>query len=321
MKRDVHIGKLGLLSAFLILYSFCAISIALAEDRPGWEFLRFEEDWSLFKNISKSKLSDPFDSIKYIPLTDDESLWLSLGGRMRFRVENWSNFAFVDVNDDPFLLTRIFLHGDLHFGKTVRVFVECKSAHVSGRDLPGGARTLDVDEFELQQAFIDIRFPLGSSATLTLRPGRRELLKGKQRLVSPLPWGNTLRHWDGISAILDTSGWNIEGFWTQFTPVRKYKFNEPDSKNLFFGVYGAGKIAAGQAELDLYWLGIDRKTAAFNGTSGEEERQTLGGRLSGRIPNLSVDYELEGAYQFGKVGSGEINAFMIASQAGYRRAD
>ena len=315
-------------ATFIILSFFCERSFALPRDptaggsgtqgadRPQWKFLRFKEDWSTLKKISPSRRTHPVDSIKYVPLTSDENLWVSFGGRMRFRMENWSNFAFSDSNDDTFLLTRIFLHGDLHWGDRIRVFVEGKSAHSTDRNLPGGKRTLDVDAAELQQAFIDIRVPVADDVSFTFRPGRRELLKGKQRLVSPLPWGNTLRHWDGFSGILDTTHWNVEGFWTQFTPVQKYEFNDSDSGNLFFGIYGAGKIAAGRMELDLYWLGIDRNTATFNGTSGEEERQTLGGRLSGKISNF--DYEIEGAYQLGEVGTGNINAFMIASQVGYR---
>lgn len=321
------------LSAFMIFDIFFVIPNAFPQQnayvesnlvdggRPQFKFLRSEEDWSVMKGVPKSQRTDPFDSIKYVPLAEDGSLWVSFGGRMRFRVENWSDFSFSDSNDDTFLLTRIFLHADLHWGNNFRVFVEGKSAHSTDRDLPGGKRTLDVDTLELQQAFIDIRFPFGDNSTFILRPGRRELLKGKQRLVSPLPWGNTLRHWDGLSGILDSAGWNVEGFWTQFSPVQKHEFNDPDSGSIFFGVYGAGKIAARQIELDLYWLGINRDNQTFNGTSGEEERQTLGGRISGKISNTFLDYELEGAYQFGEVGSADINAFMIATQVGYRRAD
>jgi alginate export protein len=318
-------------TVFIILSAFFGISSVLSQekssagsevdgpDRPKFNFLRFQEDWSALREIPPSQRSDPFDSIKYIPLTADGSLWLSLGGRMRFRLENWSNFAFAAPNDDTFLLTRIFLHGDLHLGENLRVFVEGKSAHSTDRNLPGGRRTQDVDVLELQQAFIDLRIPLGADAAFTLRPGRREFLKGKQRLVSPLPWGNTVRQWDGVSGILDIPNWNIESFWTQFAPVQKYKFNTPDSSNLFFGVYGAGKIMEGQVDLDLYWLGIDRDAQTFNGTLGEEERHTLGGRLSGKM--APFDYEVEGAYQFGTIGAGDISAFMVASQFGYARAD
>ena len=179
------------------------ISESATPDRPKWKFLRFQEDWSVMRNIPESERTDPFDAIKYIPLTEDGNFWVSFGGRARTRLENWSNFAFAEPNDDTFLLTRLFLHSDIHLGKPIRIFLEGKNANVWGRELPGGARTLDVDELELQQAFFDVRVPIGDMGVLTFRGGRRELLKGKQRLVSPLPWGNTLRHWDGVSGILD----------------------------------------------------------------------------------------------------------------------
>jgi hypothetical protein len=103
--------------------------------------------------------------------------------------------------------------------------------------------------------------------------------------------------------------------------VKKFKFNEPDSESKFFGVYGAGRIVSGQVELDLYWLGIDRESKKFNGTSGNENRHTLGARVSGKVPEFFFDYEVEGAYQLGEVGSGDISAFMVASQVGYKRTD
>ena len=289
-------------------------------ERPKWKLLRFEEDWSILKNSPKSKRTHLFDPIKYIPLSADGKLWVSFGGHARARLENWSDFSFNSANTDSFLVTRVILHSDIHYGEHFRLFAEGKSAHVTSRNLPGNSRTLDMDEFELQQAFVDFRFPLGDMGTITLRPGRRELSKGKQRLVSPLPWANAFRHWDGVSAILETHGWNVEGFWTHFTPVEKYGFNDPDSGNLFSGIYGTGKTWGGVG-MDLYWLLKDHDGRTFNGTTGDEERHTLGGRVWGKVPQFHIDYDLEGAYQFGELSTADIDAFMIATQVGYKRGD
>ena len=68
---------------------------------------------------------------------------------------------------------------------------------------------------------------------------------------------------------------------------------------------------------DLYWLGLDRDERHFNGTSGHEKRQTLGARLFGALPGTPLDFEVEGAYQLGEVGPGDVNAFMVASQLGW----
>ncbi len=289
-------------------------------ERPKWKFLRFQEDWSVMRLIPESQHTDVFDPIKYIPLNEAGTAWVSLGGRGRFRVENWNNFGFAPANGDTYLLTRAFLHSDIHVGPALRVFIEAKTANVMGRTLPGkNDRAIDADDLALQQAFLDIQIPIDSPAKFTLRVGRRELLKGKQRLVSPLPWGNTLRHWDGISGILDINGWNIEGFWTRFAPVKPYRFNDSPEGNTFFGVYGAGKV--GSLALDVYWLGIDRNVRTFNGTTGKENRHTLGARVEGKVPSIPIDFELEGAYQVGTLGSADIRAFMIASQVGARWAD
>lgn len=63
---------------------------------------------------------------------------------------------------------------------------------------------------------------------------------------------------------------------------------------------------------------LPRTSATFNGTTGREDRNTIGGRIFGQVADTSFDYDLEGAYQFGEVGAGDIDAFMIASELGYR---
>lgn len=291
--------------------------------RPPSRFLRFTEDWSVLRNVDDSQLTDPWDSLKYVPLNDDASIWASFGGHARLRLENWSDFAFggpADA-DDTFLLWRLALHADVHFGDNLRAFVEGKSALATDRDLPGGKRTLDVDSIALEQAFVDLVLPLSEDTSLTIRPGRQTFLFGKQRLVSPLPWANTLRRWDGVSGILEHEGWTVHGFWTQFVPVLKYEFNEAEEDIEFYGVYATGKIIDDTVGLDLYYLGLERTTATFNGTTGGEDRHTLGGRLFGKVADTSFDYDLEGVYQFGEVGAGDINAFMIGSELGYRLRD
>ncbi|MHC4446929.1 MAG: alginate export family protein, partial [Planctomycetota bacterium] len=293
-------------------------------NRPKYQFLRFNEDWSVLKDAPAEQLTDFWDPIKYVPLTKDGDIWASFGGSTRLRLESWWDFNFGSTSDadDVFLLWRSRLHADVHVGDNLRVFVEGTSALSSSRSLPGGRRTLDVDTLDLQQAFADVKFAFDGDTSLVIRPGRQSFLFGKQRLVSPLPWANTLRAWDGVSSILRIGGWTVHGFWSQFAPVRKYEFNDPDSQTEFYGVYATGSLPAPGLGADLYFLGLDRDDAiTFNGTTGSEERYTLGGRLFGAIPGTGFDYDFEGAYQFGEVGAGDVSAFMIGSQFGYKAAD
>jgi hypothetical protein len=319
----------GLLGIFLLLGATPAAGLAQPPaafpPRPAYQVLRHNEDWSFLSKDDPARPGDFFDPLKYIEPLEHGPVWLSLGAQMRWRLEAWDDFNFgappAADDEDVFVLSRLFTHVDLHLGEHVRGFLEGKSAFCIDRDLIGGCRTLDRDEFDLQNGFVDVTIPLPGDGELTLRTGRQELLLGKQRLVSPLDWSNTRRTFDGFTAILKVKRWTVTGLLTRLVGIRKYDFNESRSTNVFYGVYAAGKVPSTDVGLDLYWLGWERKRAAFSGTAGREDRHTLGARISGEIAESSLDYDLEGAYQFGEVGNGAINAFMIASQIGYSPKD
>lgn len=299
---------------------------------PPYQVLRFNEDWSTLKARPADGPTDFFDPIKHIPLNHDGSIWASFGGQLRLRFESWDGFNFGAPgggdNEDAFVMTRFLFHTDLHIGQHVRVFAEGKSAVTTDRDLLGGNRTLDNDHLDLQNGFVDVMFPLFDTTKVTLRSGRQELLFGKQRLVSPLDWANVRRTFDAVSGIVKCGDWTFTPFWSQPVIVQKHDFNDFfDGDQDFFGLHATGKIPALAAGIDLYYYGLDKdattfnglttSATAFNGTAGAEERHTLGGRLWGKIGASDFDYDVEGAYQFGEVGAGDVSAFMVASQLGY----
>ena len=55
--------------------------------RPTYQFLRYNEDWSALRGVSDSELTDFWDPIKYIPLSEDGETWLSTDGSIRLRYE------------------------------------------------------------------------------------------------------------------------------------------------------------------------------------------------------------------------------------------
>jgi len=283
--------------------------------RPNYSNVRYDEDWSVLRN---SQSTSGYDKLKFIPLNDGGSVFLSIGGQARIRLENWADFGFggPGSRDDTFGLLRLRLHGNLNLGSHFRLFVEGKSATATGRDLPGGLRTLEVDSIDLQNTFVEVSAPL-EEGKISLRVGRQELQFGKQRLVSPLDWSNTRpRLFDGARATFKVSGWQVDGFFSRFARVHKYSFNGNNTGTDFFGLYATGKPAPALT-VDLYWLGLDRTNSIWGGVSGEEERHTAGGRLGGKIGKTSLDFDFEGALQWGDHGSRDISAFMLASQLGY----
>ena len=286
--------------------------------RPKFSFLRQAEDWSGFVSGG----DDFFDPIKRVSLSDDGEFWVSFGGRVEARFENWRSFNFGAPvgasHDDSFTVSRGLLHADLHMGSAARFFVEGKTAQATDRNLPGGRRPLDMDTLALQQAFLEVALPVGDDR-LVVRPGRQALLFGKQRLVSPLPWGNTLRTWEGVTADWVTESWKIVALATYFVPVDKTEPNHRDKDTTLYGVYASRKPVDGNS-LDVYALGNSRKNVTVNGTTGNEDRITLGSRIQDRLPR-GFDYEVEGAYQVGEVGSADVRAWFISAQLGLKIPD
>ena len=289
--------------------------------RPAYRGLPQDRDWSVLRGDDGEPAADWLDPIKFVPLNDSGSNWISFGGQLRGRVESWEGFNFGGAppgvkTSDTFVLTRALFHVDLHLGTWFRAFTELKGAWVDGRELVGGGRPIDRDDAALQQLFVDGTLDMGESS-LTLRPGRQAYSFGKQRLVSRLPWGNTLRTWDGVTAIWQQAGWKATGFWSQFVPVNQGGFNEPDPDNVLFGLYAEDKAPGRSRQHDLYLLGIDRATATFNGTTGAERRLTVGGRISDKSATSGLGGELEAGYQFGTLGPGDISAWFLAALGDY----
>jgi len=281
---------------------------------------RFNEDWSVLRGVDLNKTDDFWDRLKFIPLNSDQNVWLTLGGQVRERGEYFREFLFgnsAPKQSDGYLLSRYRLSADLHVTSYFRMFAEGRSAFALDRDLVGGRTNAFVDELDLMNGFADVMIPIGQEASVTLRGGRQELIFGSQRLVGPGDFSQVPRSFDGGAAIGQVAGWTITPFWTQSVVVDQYHFNKSTSDLEFFGVFATGPLHFLPVSLDLYWLDSNNKFAAFNGTIGREHRHTLGGRVSGKIGATGLDFEVEGAAQFGTVGRGDIAAFMTTGVLGY----
>jgi hypothetical protein len=252
------------------------------------------------------------------PPSSESAVSINLAAELRLRMESWSSFGLEPDQDDVFLLGRILFGTDLHLGDHIRVYVEARSSLSTKRDLLGGRRPIDADDLGLQNALLDVIFPLGADSKLTARGGRQELSFGKQRLVSPLDWANTQRTFDGAGAIVDAKGLSVQGYWARLVRVRKSDFNKSDNGMDFFGIYATNSLADQSLGFDAYWLALVRDSTSFNGTSGKENRHTLGARVSGTSASSGLEYDVEGSFQFGTLGGERISAFMLASLLAYR---
>jgi hypothetical protein len=295
----------------LLLFSATAFGVTLAhvaradESTPprsepeAFTPLRYNEDYSYLRDPAAR--TNLFDPVKYIALGDGN--YLTLGGQLRDRYEYFQNNTFGSGAQDHngYNLIRGLLNADLHIDPYVRVFVQGISA--TEQDRVGGPRPTDEDEADLQQAFIELKIPLGSDSSLSLRGGRQIMVFGKERLIGVSDWTNVRRTYDGIRATWSMPGNVMDVFYANQVRVLPYNFDDDTPDTFIAGIYDTLQIPGdwakqSQLQLETYAIHINRATNTFNTTSSGESRETLGARLSG-MPK-PFDFDLEPDYQFGR---------------------
>lgn len=294
-----------------------ALAVAETGAPPPYRLNRADEDYRYLADPARR--TDLWDPVKYVPLNGSGSWYLSLGGEARERYEyfnhpNWGK----DKQDNGYLLQRYFLHGDLHLGEHARLFGQFQSSLEDGRK--GGPRPIDRDEFDLHQAFLDLKLDLPDAGSLTLRSGRQELAYGSQRIISVREGPNVRQAFDGFRLIYRKGAVQADAFATRPAQTKRYVFDDgPDNTKALWGMYAVLPFPLlANANLDLYYLGLYRGKAGFDQGAARETRHSAGMRLWRTAAPL--DYNFEALYQWGSFGNGQIRAWTVASDSGYTLA-
>ena len=111
--------------------------------------------------------------------------------------------------------------------------------------------------------------------------------------------------------------WQIDGFAVRPDLDKPGFFsNAPNHGVAFWGAY-ATRLLPRKVFLDAYYLGLDRKQATFERGTAQEVRHSLGARISRPVATEGPgwDFDYEGLWQFGTFGSGNIQAWTVASEA------
>jgi hypothetical protein len=276
------------------------------KQRPILQPLRYEENWSLLADSDCKK--GALDDIKYIPL-GRENWYLSIGGEVRYRYENYENPAFGVGPETPhgYILHRYLIHTDWHLGRHFRVFAQFQSGLENGRN--SGPRPTDVDVADLHQGFFDIT---DSSQNLRLRVGRQEVEFGTGHLIGESEGLNVRRAFDGFRFTFKHGRWTWNSTLTHPVLVRPYTFDIPDHKQTEWGAGFTRKNEHGG--WSGYYIGLNRKQASFNGKAGQEVRETFGSRLWNQ--GTHFDYNTDFIFQSGTFGNGHILAGAISSNDG-----
>jgi len=295
-------------------------SIPIGESPPPartYPLLREDDDWSFLADPAERR--DFWDPIKYIPLRSGRNGWfLSMGGEAR---EIWEQIGNDNWGQQPFMNgyfnQRYMLYFDVHYGKHVRSFVELKSGLNAYRI--GGPRPIDEKKLDFQAAFFEVG--TGDDRNwIKFRAGRQEMEYGSGRIIDVREGPNVRLSFDGFKVKTGIGPWQIDGFAMRPDLDKPGFFNNvPDHSVGFWGVYGVRSLIK-NTTLDVYYLGLNRKAAAFNRGAADEVRHSIGVRLSHPVAQTRPgwDFDDEAVWQFGNFGSANIRAWTVASETGYR---
>lgn len=281
------------------------------------QVLRWTEDWS---RPSKARdKSDPLTALRHIPLGNEDT-YLSIGGEARLYYTDTDHMtlgarAGTDANST--LQQRLRVMADLHLGPNFRAFVELGDNREYGEEI---VTPPNEDKFDLEQAFVDVTLPLGSSGTLNLRPGRFEMPLGSGKLVGLREGTNARFLFQGMRATYTLPGAvRVDAFLTKPVEVKSedsFDDGTVDGAHLN-GVHVStppSLLMPGFA-VDSYYYNVKRRAAPFVGRRVDEERESVGLRAYGR--SGPWDYDAEAVYQFGQSGTDRIRAWGLLVEAGY----
>ncbi len=282
---------------------------------PSYNASRYLEDYRYLKDPARR--TDYWDRLKYIPLDDSGTVYLSFGGETRqhyesIRNENWG--ATVEDNNGWYL-QRYLLHADLNVGNRLRLFSQIQSGIETGRS--GGPRGVDEDRLDINQLFLDFSPLSSNNKNLTIRVGRQEIIFGSRRFFNYRERPNLRLSHDAVQLMAKMGRTDFTAFAGRPVEIdRDYFDNNSGNEHSFWGLYTVTDLAGSfPQQVDLYYIGLNREQARFDQGAANEIRHSVGTRLSGK--QGALDYNFEFMVQFGSFGDSTISAYTLASDTGY----
>ena len=285
--------------------------------RPPLNPFPSEQNWSFLADPSKR--TDFFDPVKYIPLGENPQQYLSLGFEYRIQYEYYNNWMFGAGPQDQngYVMNRVMPHFDFHAGSYCRLFSEFEFDYEDGRN--GGPRAqIDEDRGDVHQAFIEIGSHVSSPHGISLRAGRQEIVLGTGRLFDNNEGPNVKLSFDGFRLIAEGAHARLDLFAVKPVENNLGFFDDvPNHAESLWGNYltvPVPIVSRGQA--DIYYIGLDTKSATYNRGTAQEVRHTIGTRVF-RPVGKGLDYNWEPNYQWGSFGSASIRAWSVSTETGF----
>ncbi|MBL7858198.1 MAG: alginate export family protein [Cyclobacteriaceae bacterium] len=299
-----------------IVIVFCAVlfaSVCSAQNLQPFKQLRYDEDYSFLKDDSTTTW---YDRLKFRPINSTRSIYLSIGGDVRYQYLYFKNEDWGDMpeDDDGFTLTRWLTHVDLHIHSRFRVFTELQSAFANSR-IPA-APPIEENPLDLHQAFVDWNTVKSPNLHITIRAGRQEIMFGSQRLVSVRDAPNARQSFDGIRMMIDQHQNHLNIFYANYVKGKSGIFDDSSNgDHRFYGAYFSRSRVPLLRNMDAYYVGFENTNAMLDDGGGDERRHTFGMRVWDM--QRAWKYDLEGIYQTGTLDQKSISAWSVSLISSY----
>jgi len=256
-----------------------------------------------FYDIDFTYLADPdkrtgiLDTLHYIPLGSSAESYLSLGGE--FREQYWSqvneSHALRAPFDDNYDLERVVADAYLHFDSHLAVFAQVARDDAFGKSNPS---TTDETRGRVQQGFIELKESAGP-ADVTAHLGRQEITLGSGRFVWINDSSNVRTTQDGArlhAAFAD--GVTVDLVASRPVTPTYTAFDDWSSHSGSFGAaYVSEPLLGNELHVDEYYYYRRNPGVQYAALTGNEDRDTAGGRLWGAVGGFKFDSDF--AYQWG----------------------
>ena len=282
---------------------------------PPIIMLRAEESYAYLTHNDTARVF--LRPLKWIPISPDNNIYLTLGGEYRARLEHFTNRDYTS-KDETYYTQRIAFHAALKLGNHFRLFGELYHGSRTG-----GESFLDTDDLDLHQGFLEWKTGKTTGTQTTLRLGRQEMGFGDSRLVGIREGPNMRRTFDMGRLLIKKGGKSVNVVYGKEVDINfsafdntSNLFNSDGSEPSLWGVYVSGPFFGKGANQDFYYLGFQSNLARLNDVIGKETRHTVGFRSYGNI-GKRFSYNSELILQFGEMGDSDILAFNLETDWTY----
>ena len=301
------------MKTFLVISMLMLNSCICCAQKASFKSLGCNEQPGYFSN-GKSRIS--YERLKSKPSNPSGPAYINVGAEIRYQYFYFKNEDWGEEAPDPdgFVLSRFLTHVDLHAGKQFRGFLQLQSSLANGQ--PKTPSPVDNNQLEIHQAFADILLPVSDQKLLTFRIGRQELSYGSQRLVAVREGPNNRQSFDGLKLNFTAPNRKFDLLYSQYVKAEPGIFDDRIHKGIrLWGSYNVFTNVPWVNNFDLYYLGLYKKTTAFNAGRGEETRHSIGTRVwksSG-----PWQYDNEAIYQFGRFSGQRVSAWTMSMHLSY----